>query len=237
MLATSSESDLPPPVPQGPKTGEKTGRKNGLVEVPTGPKADHQARGGLQKQMGFGIERLVSMSSELREISTGNTPESTLQRMMEHLSSVTDASRELFLLRMTARLVEVARVGRGSLVHQFPHEYKFGQTLGKGSFGRVFMGLRRADSLLVAVKVLDKATVRNKGHVLLVQDERNLLAALRGHPFVLRFVCALHTRNNLLLLADLAAGGDLYHAIQKQQDGRFTEPVARFYIAQVVYEY
>ena len=204
--------------------------QNGHVPpVPTGP------HGALQKQMGFGLERLVSMCSELREIATRNTPEGALQRMLEHLSSVTDASRELFLLRMKARLVEVAHVGSASLVHQFARDYRFGQTLGRGSFGHVFMGQRRADNLLVAVKVLDKAVVRKKGHVLLVQDERNLLAALRGHPFVLHFVCALHTRNNLLLLADLAAGGDLYHTIQKQRGCRFSEPAARFYIAQVVY--
>lgn len=198
-------------------------------------------------KLGFGLRALITMSDELKPITPRHLmtlPESAMLRLMERLPTVTDASRELFVRRLAQRLDEVsgalrAAAGAGSRYSPKAHAsfrqvYRFGQTLGSGAFGHVFMGQRKADGLLVAIKAFNKPEVRGKGNVLLVQDERNLLGALRGHPFLLNYESSLHTRHNLLLLMELAVGGDLFKVMAAQPGKRFTEPVARFFIAQLV---
>lgn len=64
-----------------------------------------------------------------------------------------------------------------------------------------------------------------------VQTERRILEVV-NHPFIVTLHFAFHTKEHLCFVMDFVAGGELYSLIAK--DGRFEEPRARFYSAELI---
>ena len=194
-----------------------------------------------------GIRSLALVTDQLRSLIPARVrieSNRALEGEMQNLSTVKDASRELFVRHVVDSYEEVderrkaaARGVRDKRVQQFAREYRIGEVLGRGTFGVAIAGKSRDDDREVAIKLMKKEDVRQRGrdYVARVLLERHLLAAVRAHPYVLEFVQALHTRSHLLLVAELAPCGDLRTWLGAQAcEWRLQEDVARFYAAQIV---
>jgi serine/threonine protein kinase len=81
--------------------------------------------------------------------------------------------------------------------------------LGTGSFGEVFLIERKDDKKLLAMKVLSKKRVRDQNLQKYALTERNVMASMGDHPFIVRLLYAFQTTERLFLVSDYAAGGDL----------------------------
>ncbi|KAL5615372.1 hypothetical protein BROUX41_005420 [Berkeleyomyces rouxiae] len=105
--------------------------------------------------------------------------------------------------------------------------YKFGRTLGAGTYGIV----READSPAgkVAIKIIMKKSV--KGNEQMVYDELKLLQTLK-HPHIVRFEDWFESRDKYYIVTELATGGELFDRICEQ--GKFTEKDASRTIKQVL---
>ncbi|PHH50589.1 Calcium/calmodulin-dependent protein kinase [Ceratocystis fimbriata CBS 114723] len=105
--------------------------------------------------------------------------------------------------------------------------YKFGRTLGAGTYGIV----READSPVgkVAIKIIMKKSV--KGNEQMVYDELKLLQTLK-HPHIVRFEDWFESRDKYYIVTELATGGELFDRICEQ--GKFTEKDASKTIKQVL---
>ncbi|BDD60830.1 hypothetical protein MAP00_005928 [Monascus purpureus] len=105
--------------------------------------------------------------------------------------------------------------------------YKFGKTLGAGTYGIV----READSASgkVAVKIILKKNVR--GNEQMVYDELELLQAL-NHPHIVHFVDWFESKDKFYIVTQLATGGELFDRICEY--GKFTEKDASQTIRQVL---
>ncbi|KKA29978.1 hypothetical protein TD95_002982, partial [Thielaviopsis punctulata] len=105
--------------------------------------------------------------------------------------------------------------------------YKFGRTLGAGTYGIV----REAESAndKVAIKIIMKKSV--KGNEQMVYDELKLLQTLK-HPHIVKFVDWFESRDKYYIVTELATGGELFDRICEQ--GRFTEKDASKTIKQVL---
>ncbi|SPN96944.1 probable CAMK-1 Ca2+/calmodulin-dependent kinase-1 [Cephalotrichum gorgonifer] len=105
--------------------------------------------------------------------------------------------------------------------------YRFGRTLGAGTYGIV----READSAdgKVAIKIILKKNV--KGNEQMVYDELELLQRLQ-HPHIIRFVDWFESRDKYYIVTELATGGELFDRICEQ--GKFTEKDASQTIRQVL---
>ncbi|KAJ0121526.1 hypothetical protein J7T55_008690 [Diaporthe amygdali] len=106
-------------------------------------------------------------------------------------------------------------------------KYRFGRTLGAGTYGIV----READSPTgkVAVKIILKKNV--KGNERMVYDELDMLQRLK-HPNIVRFVDWFESRDKYYIVTELATGGELFDRICEQ--GKFTEKDAAATIKQVL---
>ncbi|KAJ8071569.1 hypothetical protein OCU04_001892 [Sclerotinia nivalis] len=106
-------------------------------------------------------------------------------------------------------------------------KYKFGRTLGAGTYGIV----READGPTgkVAVKIILKKNV--KGNEQMVYDELEMLQRMK-HKHIVRFVDWFESRDKYYIVTQLAIGGELFDRICEQ--GRFTEKDASQTILQVL---
>jgi len=104
------------------------------------------------------------------------------------------------------------------------------RVIGKGSFGKVFLVRQSSTGRIFAMKVLKKENIVKRNQVEHTRTERAVLGYVH-HPFVVGMHAAFQTRDKLFFVLDYCAGGELFRHLQKL--GKFAEPRARFYIAEL----
>lgn len=104
------------------------------------------------------------------------------------------------------------------------------RVIGKGSFGKVFLVRENASNTLYAMKVLKKEYIIRKNQVEHTRTERSVLGYVH-HPFIVGLNMAFQTTDKLFFVLDYCAGGELFFHLGKV--GRFPEPRAKFYTAQI----
>lgn len=109
-------------------------------------------------------------------------------------------------------------------------DFDIQKTIGKGSFGRVFMVTKKDTGRVYAMKVLNKEKVIARNQLQHTLSERKILADIAS-PFLVGLRFAFQTTTKLFMVFDFFNGGELYSYISK---GRFTEDRSRFYTAEIV---
>lgn len=103
--------------------------------------------------------------------------------------------------------------------------------LGRGSFGSVFLAVKKDTRIPYALKTLDKASIRRDDLLKYAVTERNVLCTV-SHPFIVGLNWAFQTPEKLVLVLDYCPGGDLGSMIEREK--RLSEEVARVYICEVI---
>ncbi|KAI9832168.1 MAG: hypothetical protein M1819_004519 [Sarea resinae] len=109
-------------------------------------------------------------------------------------------------------------------------DFRLLKTVGTGTFARVWL-VRLADppeggeDKVFALKILRKADKH-------VRNERNVLAAVAGHPFITTLVTSFSDQDSLYMLLEYCPGGEVFSYLRKAR--RFNEPTSRFYAAEIV---
>jgi protein kinase A len=111
------------------------------------------------------------------------------------------------------------------------------KTLGTGTFARVWLAKianrKEKDSNKVfALKILRKVDVIRLKQVEHVKNERNILAAVAGHPFITTLVASFQDNDTLYMLLDYCPGGEVFSYLRRAR--RFNEPTSQFYAAEIV---
>ncbi|WEW58863.1 Calmodulin-dependent protein kinase cmk2 [Emydomyces testavorans] len=106
-------------------------------------------------------------------------------------------------------------------------QYKFGRTLGAGTYGIVREAV--GPNGKVAIKIILKKNV--KGNEQMVYDELDMLQRLH-HPHIVRFHDWFESRDKYYIVTQLATGGELFDRICEY--GKFTEKDASQTIRQVL---
>lgn len=108
--------------------------------------------------------------------------------------------------------------------------FELGSSLGSGKFGHVYLARHLPSNYICALKALPKTPSTNDA--LLIRRELEVHQNL-AHPHILRLLAWFHDAENIYLVLEYAAGGNLFSVLKKQPGGRLEERVAAGYIAQV----
>ncbi|KAI9811794.1 MAG: serine/threonine protein kinase, AGC [Thelocarpon impressellum] len=116
-------------------------------------------------------------------------------------------------------------------------DFELLRTLGTGTFARVWLTRLARPSQeerdkVFALKVLRKADIIRLKQVQHVRNEREVLAAVAGHPFITTMVTSFADRDCLYMLLDYCPGGEVFSYLRRAK--RFDVPTAQFYGAEIV---
>ncbi|KAI7885358.1 camp-dependent protein kinase 9 [Lichtheimia hyalospora FSU 10163] len=115
-------------------------------------------------------------------------------------------------------------------------DFELMDTLGTGTFGRVYLTRFRTTNKYYAMKVLKKSEVvrlkqASLEHVEHLLWEKQILASVR-FPFIVDLFCAFQDNTNLYMLLEYVVGGELFSHLRRA--GRFTNDMTRFYASEIV---
>ncbi|KAK5944812.1 cytochrome c oxidase subunit 1 [Knufia obscura] len=116
-------------------------------------------------------------------------------------------------------------------------DFELLQTLGTGTFARVwlcrFKQVKKPEDRkqVFALKVLKKVDVVKLKQVEHVRNERNVLAAVSGHPFITQMLASFSDSHSLYMLLEYTPGGEIFSYLRRAR--RFPFPTVQFYAAEI----
>eukprot|EP00644_Phytophthora_capsici_P016551 jgi/Phyca11/10644/fgenesh1_pm.PHYCAscaffold_52_\ len=110
-------------------------------------------------------------------------------------------------------------------------EYALGETIGKGTFGKVKLGLHLLTGEKVAVKILEKKRIVQAADVERVAREIKILKR-NHHQNVIQLFEVIDSPDNIFLIMEHVDGGEMFEYIVAHH--RIREPEAAFLFRQIV---
>eukprot|EP01052_Picozoa_sp_SAG31_P022303 SAG31_NODE_1769_length_7312_cov_9.295577_3_plen_400_part_00 len=93
-------------------------------------------------------------------------------------------------------------------------QYHIEQTIGGGTSANVFRGVNCATGQEVAVKAIDRSVLQSSERKLQLLHRELHIAGRLKHPNIINLIEVIFTERQVLLIMDLACGGELYDAVK-----------------------
>lgn len=150
--------------------------------------------------------------------------------------SVDDASRRDELSERNGDICKESKLimSREEHIHHTVDDFVPIRVLGRGAMGTVLLAAHRRSKKEFAIKAISKEVIRKRRALGGVEMEKEVLALVRGHPFLPHLHSHFESSNYAFLAMDYCCGGDLNVLRHRQAEKRFSEAAIRFYAAELV---
>ncbi|KAA8494271.1 CBL-interacting protein kinase 23 [Porphyridium purpureum] len=112
-------------------------------------------------------------------------------------------------------------------------QYLLFETIGRGAFGKVKLGVHAETGEQVAVKILEKHLIKQNDLTMQVRREIAIMKALK-HKNIVNLHTVLTSKTKLYIVMDLVTGGELFDVIAAKGEGGLNEEDARRFFHQLV---
>ena len=110
-------------------------------------------------------------------------------------------------------------------------DYIIKETIGKGTFSKVKLGINKITGEKVAIKILDKSKILEKEDLDRIIREISILSKM-DHENVIKIYQIYEDSKNYLIIMEYCEGGELFNYIVKK--GRLSEKEASFFYYQLI---
>jgi serine/threonine protein kinase len=112
-------------------------------------------------------------------------------------------------------------------------DFLIGRKLGSGQFGHVYLAKFKSTQFICAIKVINKKRMLKESLNCINQVRREIeIQSHLHHPNILSVYNFFWDKKNIYLVIEYASEGELYKIMKKEENHRFSEPRAAFYIKQ-----
>ena len=113
-------------------------------------------------------------------------------------------------------------------------DFLIGKKLGSGQFGHVYLAKLKSTQFICAIKVINKKRLLKESLKCINQVRREIeIQSHLHHPNILSIYNFFWDKKNIYLVIEYANGGELFQILHNEENGRFSEPKAAFYVEQV----
>jgi Protein kinase domain len=109
----------------------------------------------------------------------------------------------------------LSSIKTGNIIPTNSKFYIIGKQLGKGAFGKVYLGLHRITGLKVAIKAIDKSIIQNERTRRKVFQEVYIMKTVT-HPNVIRLLEVFESNRHLMIVLEYSGGGDLLQLVKSR---------------------
>ena len=110
-------------------------------------------------------------------------------------------------------------------------DYIIKQTIGKGTFSKVKLGIHKRSGATVAIKILDKSKIVEKDDFERIVREIQMLSEM-NNEHVIKVYQIFEDENNYLIIMEYCEGGELFNYIVKKQ--KLSENETAFFFYQII---
>ena len=110
--------------------------------------------------------------------------------------------------------------------------YSFIKTIGEGTFGKVKLALHKITNEEVAIKILEKAKIKNNKDLERIDKEIKYMKML-NHPNIVKIYEIFEDKDNYYISMEYVSGGELFNYIVKNK--RLNENETSFFYSQIIH--
>ena len=110
------------------------------------------------------------------------------------------------------------------------YEYTIKETIGKGTFSRVKLGINKSTGEKVAIKILEKRKIKSKTDIIRVERELNILRKI-NHINLVKIVQTKEDQNNIYIIMEFINYDLFLHIVNNK---RLNEKESSFYFFQLI---
>ena len=116
--------------------------------------------------------------------------------------------------------------------HNSLKDYEFIKTIGEGTFGKVKLAIHKLTEEQVAIKILEKAKIKNKNDLERIEKEIKYMKKL-NHPNIVKIYEIFEDDDNYYISMEYVSGGELFNYIVKNK--RLDENETSFFYSQIIH--